>query len=63
MICGEVANEGWDISVSATPVHQNSWDLTANYGIYRNKVRRNSEGVPYLEISLTSAEEVPRYRP
>ena len=39
MNVGEVANEGWDISVSATPVLTKNfrWDLTANYGIYRNK--------------------------
>ena len=35
MNVGEVANEGWDISVSATPVLTKNfrWDLTANYGI------------------------------
>lgn len=50
---GEVANEGWDISVSATPVLTKNfrWDLTANYGIYRNKVVKLADGVPYLEIS------------
>ena len=49
----EVANEGWDISVSATPVLTKNfrWDLTANYGIYRNKVVKLADGVPYLEIS------------
>ena len=53
MNVGEVANEGWDISVSATPVLTKnfSWDLTANYGIYRNKVVKLADGVPYLEIS------------
>ncbi|MBU8971293.1 MULTISPECIES: SusC/RagA family TonB-linked outer membrane protein [Bacteroides] len=53
MNVGEVANEGWDISVSATPVLTKNfrWDLTANYGIYRNKVVKLAEGVPYLEIS------------
>ena len=53
MNVGEVANEGWDISVSATPVLTKNfrWDLTANYGIYRNKVVKLANGVPYLEIS------------
>ena len=53
MNMGEVANEGWDISVSATPVLTKNfrWDLTANYGIYRNKVVKLADGVPYLEIS------------
>ena len=53
MSVGEVANEGWDISVSATPVLTKNfrWDLTANYGIYRNKVVKLADGVPYLEIS------------
>ena len=53
MNVGEVANEGWDISVSATPVLTKNfrWDLTANYGIYHNKVVKLAEGVPYLEIS------------
>lgn len=53
MNVGEVANEGWDISVSATPILTRDfrWDLTANYGIYRNKVMKLAEGVPYLEIS------------
>ena len=53
MNVGEVANEGWDISVSATPVLTKNfrWDLTANYGIYRNKVVKLADGVPYLEIS------------
>ena len=53
MNVGEVANEGWDISVSATPVLTRDfrWDLTANYGIYRNKVVKLADGVPYLEIS------------
>ena len=53
MNVGEVANEGWDISVSATPILTKNfrWDLTANYGIYRNKVVKLAEGVPYLEIS------------
>lgn len=50
MNVGEVANEGWDISVSATPVLTKNfrWDLTANYGIYRNKVVKLADGVPYL---------------
>lgn len=49
MNVGEVANEGWDISVSATPVLTKNfrWDLTANYGIYRNKVVKLADGVPY----------------
>lgn len=53
MNVGEVANEGWDISVSATPVLTKNfrWDLTANYGIYRNKVVKLADDVPYLEIS------------
>lgn len=53
MNVGEVANEGWDISVSVTPVLTKNfrWDLTANYGIYRNKVVKLADGVPYLEIS------------
>lgn len=53
MNVGEVANEGWDISVSATPVLTKNfrWDLTTNYGIYRNKVVKLADGVPYLEIS------------
>ena len=53
MNVGEVANEGWDISVSATSVLTKNfrWDLTANYGIYRNKVVKLADGVPYLEIS------------
>ena len=53
MNVGEVANEGWDISVSATPVLTKNfrWDLTANYGIYRNKVVKLADGVPYLDIS------------
>ena len=53
MNVGEVANESWDISVSATPVLTKNfrWDLTANYGIYRNKVVKLADGVPYLEIS------------
>lgn len=53
MNVGEVGNEGWDISVSATPVLTKNfrWDLTANYGIYRNKVVKLANGVPYLEIS------------
>ena len=53
MNVGEVANEGWDISVSATPVLTKNfrWDLTANYGIYRNKVVKLADGVPYLEVS------------
>lgn len=53
MNVGEVANEGWDISVSATPILTKNfrWDLTANYGIYRNKVVKLADGVPYLEIS------------
>ena len=53
MNVGEVANDGWDISVSATPVLTKNfrWDLTANYGIYRNKVVKLADGVPYLEIS------------
>ena len=53
MNVGEVANEGWDISVSATPVLTKNfrWDLTANYGIYRNKVVKLADRVPYLEIS------------
>ena len=53
MNVGEVANEGWDISVSTTPVLTKNfrWDLTANYGIYRNKVVKLADGVPYLEIS------------
>lgn len=53
MNVGEVGNEGWDISVSATPVLTKNfrWDLTANYGIYRNKVVKLADGVPYLEIS------------
>lgn len=53
MNVGEVTNEGWDISVSATPVLTKNfrWDLTANYGIYRNKVVKLADGVPYLEIS------------
>ena len=53
MNVGEVANEGWDISGSATPVLTKNfrWDLTANYGIYRNKVVKLADGVPYLEIS------------
>ena len=53
MNVGVVANEGWDISVSATPVLTKNfrWDLTANYGIYRNKVVKLADGVPYLEIS------------
>lgn len=48
MNVGEVANEGWDISVSATPVLTKNfrWDLTANYGIYRNKVVKLADGVP-----------------
>lgn len=52
MNVGEVANEGWDISVSATPVLTKNfrWDLTANYGIYRNKVVKLADGVPYLSI-------------
>lgn len=52
MNVGEVANEGWDISVSATPVLTKNfrWDLTANYGIYRNKVVKLADGVPYLKI-------------
>lgn len=51
MNVGEVANEGWDISVSATPVLTKNfrWDLTANYGIYRNKVVKLADGVPYLQ--------------
>ena len=52
MNVGEVANEGWDISVSATPVLTKNFRwVTANYGIYRNKVVKLADGVPYLEIS------------
>ncbi len=55
MNVGEVANEGWDISVSATPVLTKNfrWDLTANYGIYRNKVVKLADGVPYLEVMIS----------
>lgn len=55
MNVGEVANEGWDISVSATPVLTKNfrWDLTANYGIYRNKVVKLADGVPYLKIMIS----------
>lgn len=55
MNVGEVANEGWDISVSATPVLTKNfrWDLTANYGIYRNKVVKLADGVPYLELMIS----------
>ena len=72
MNVGEVANEGWDISVSATPVLTKNfrWDLTANYGIYRNKVVKLADGVPYLEISniggggakIQAVEGRPMYR-
>ena len=64
MNVGEVANEGWDISVSATPVLTKNfrWDLTANYGIYRNKVVKLADGVPYLEISNIGGGGA-RYRP
>ena len=53
MNVGEVANHGWDVSLSATPVLTRNfrWDLTATYGVYRNKVVRLADGVPYLEIS------------
>ena len=49
---GEVANHGWDISISATPILTRDfrWDLTANYGVYKNKVVKLADGVPYLEI-------------
>lgn len=55
MNVGEVANEGWDISVSATPVLTKNfrWDLTANYGIYRNKVVKLADGVPYLIFMIS----------
>lgn len=55
MNVGEVANEGWDISVSATPVLTKNfrWDLTANYGIYRNKVVKLADGVPYLKVMIS----------
>ena len=55
MNVGEVANEGWDISVSATPVLTKNfrWDLTANYGIYRNKVVKLADGVPYLFLMIS----------
>lgn len=55
MNVGEVANEGWDISVSATPVLTKNfrWDLTANYGIYRNKVVKLADGVPYLVFMIS----------
>lgn len=50
--CGRVANHGWDISISATPILTRDfrWDLTANYGVYKNKVVKLADGVPYLEI-------------
>ena len=53
MNVGEVANQGWDVSLSATPVQTRDfrWDVTATYGVYKNKVVRLAEGVPYLEIS------------
>ena len=53
MNVGEVANNGWDIALSATPVLTKDfrWDLTATYGVYRNKVIKLADGVPYLEIS------------
>ena len=52
MNVGEVANHGWDISISATPILTRDfrWDLTANYGVYKNKVVKLADGVPYLEI-------------
>lgn len=52
MNVGEVANHGWDISISATPILTRDfrWDLTANYGVYKNKVVKLVDGVPYLEI-------------
>ena len=52
MNVGEVANRGWDISISATPILTRDfrWDLTANYGVYKNKVVKLADGVPYLEI-------------
>lgn len=53
MNVGEVANQGWDISLSATPIQTRDfrWDLTATYGIYKNQVVKLADGVPYLEIS------------
>lgn len=53
MNVGEVANQGWDVAISATPVLTRNfrWDLTATYGVYKNKVVKLADGVPYLEIS------------
>lgn len=53
MNVGEVANHGWDISLTATPVLTRDfrWDITTTYGIYRNKVLKLADGVPYLEIA------------
>ena len=52
MNVGEVANQGWDVAINATPVLTRDfrWDLTATYGVYKNKVVRLADGVPYLEI-------------
>lgn len=53
MNVGQVANNGWDFALSATPVLTKNfrWDITASYGFYRNKVLKLADGVPYLEIS------------
>lgn len=53
MNVGEVANYGWDFAVRATPVMTRNfrWDISATYGLYRNKVLKLADGVPYLEIA------------
>lgn len=53
MNVGQVANNGWDFALSATPVLTKNfrWDITASYGFYRNKVLKLADGVPYLEIA------------
>ena len=60
MNVGEVANQGWDVVINATPVLTRNfrWDLTATYGVYKNKVVRLADGVPYLEIVNTGGSGV-----
>lgn len=59
MNVGEVANHGWDISISATPILTRDfrWDLTANYGVYKNKVVKLADGVPIWKYSTPEAVE------
>ena len=56
MNVGLITNQGWEISLTGTPVMKPnfSWDIAFNFGYNKNIIKELAEGVEYITIATAS---------